>query len=152
MKYFRGRKIVPIDYDHMKILHEECIEQLELMKVSLESAQLSSDMMRDRLDDMASQQWRAYIDVIHLLCIHDDRLNAQIQKTGMDLRAEDDERQYQTRRILLLSLLSALICHHRRVVCIYQAHGDTIKDYLNESSEAERVYIASIIEMVHKTL
>lgn len=152
MKYFRGRKIVPIDYDHMKILHEECIEQLELMKVSLESAQLSSDMMRDRLDDMASQQWRAYIDVIHLLCMHDEQLNAQIQKIGMDLRAEDDERQYQTKRILLLSLLSALICHHRRVVYIYQVHGDTMKDYLNESSEAERVYIASIIEMVHTTL
>lgn len=154
MKYFRNRKPVTVDFDHMKTLHEECIEQLELMKVALETAQLASDMMRDRLDDMVNGHWHAYMDIVHLICMHDTSMNAEIKKIGLDLRMEDDEaeHQYQVKRILLLSLIAGLIRHHQRIIYIYEVHGDTVKDYLSESSLIEREYIATFIEMIHTTL
>lgn len=154
MRTFRNRKPVSIDFDHMKALHEECIEQLELMKKSLESAQMASGIMRDTLDDLANNHWHTYIDVIHLICMHDDLMNLEIKKIGLDMRTDDDEveNQYQAKRILLLSLLSLLVRHHQRIIYIYQLHGEPMKDYLNESSIIERPCIAGILEMVHRTL
>lgn len=154
MRYYRNRKPITIDFDHMKTLHEECCEQLDLIRVSLEAAQLSSDMMRDKLDAMATAHWYAYMDIIHLLCMHDDAMNASLKKIGLDLRIEDAEaeQQYQAKRALLLGLITALKRHHQRVIYIYNLHGDTMKDYLNESAITERESIAGLIEMLHTTL
>lgn len=154
MRNFRNRKPMPIDFDHMKTLHEECIEQLQLMQTSLESAQLASDAMRDKLDDIANHHWHTYIDVIHLICMHDEAMNTSLKQVGLDLRTEDDtsEQQYQIKRSLILSLVVALVRRHQRMIYVYNLHGEPMKDYLSESTVIERDCMASIISMIYTTL
>lgn len=154
MRFTRSRRLPSVDFDHMKNLHEECIEQLALAAVSLESAQLANDLMRDKLDDMARAHWNSYIEVIHLICLHDESMNIAIKKIGLDMRSDDaaPEEQYQRRRFLLLSLLRTLIRHHQRMIYVYNLHGEPGKDYIDASAIPEREYISTILEMIHTTL
>ena len=154
MRFIRNRKPIPIDFDHMKTLHEECIEQLELMKVSLEAAQLANYLLRDKLDNIATKHWHTYIDMIHILCMHDEVMNLSMKKIGLDIALNDTivEQQYQTKRILLLGLLRALIRHHQRIIYIYNVDAEPTKDYLDESVPLDREYLVNIIEMIHNTL
>ena len=154
MRNFRNRKPMSIDFDHMKTLHEEGIEQLQLMQTALESAQLASDTMRDKLDDMANHHWHTYIDVIHLICMHDETMNTSLKQVGLDLRTEDDlnEKQCQIKRSLVLSLVIALVRRHQRMIYVYNLHGEPMKDFLSESTVIERDCMASIISMIHTTL
>jgi hypothetical protein len=55
-----------IDLDHMQTLHEEAIEQLELMKTAIEAGEEAKDNMRDSLDNIAVNHWHAYMDVVHM--------------------------------------------------------------------------------------
>lgn len=64
---FRDKKPVTLDLDHMKVLHLEAIDQLELMQSALEAAEDSTGTMRDVLDQMALNHWHAYMDIIHMI-------------------------------------------------------------------------------------
>jgi hypothetical protein len=143
-----------IDFDHMRTLHEECIEQLQLMQTALESAQLASDTIRDKLDDMANHHWHTYIDVVHLISMHDETMNTSLKQVGLDLRTEDDtnEAQCQIKRSLILTLVAALVRRHQRMIYVYNLHGEPMKDFLSESTVVERDCMASIISMIHTTL
>ncbi len=138
----------------MKALHEECIEQLDLMRTALDSAQLASGTMRDTLDNIANHHWHTYIDVIHLICMHDEEMNVSLNKIGLDLRTEADtsENSHQIKRVFIASLIHALIRRHQRVIYIYKINGEPMKDYLIESTLVERDCIATIISMIHSTL
>jgi hypothetical protein len=64
---FRDKKPVTLDLDHMKLLHMEAIDQLELMQSALEAAEASTGTMRDSLDQMALNHWNAYMDIMHMI-------------------------------------------------------------------------------------
>ncbi|MEG6584552.1 hypothetical protein [Dendrosporobacter sp. 1207_IL3150] len=155
MRKIRSRKPISIDLDHMKTLHEEAIEQLELMKTTLEAAEHAKDTMRDNLDNMSVDHWNAYMDVLHMICMHDDAMNAILKKFGMKMRDdsfENKERQFGIRRSLLLFLLMALIRRHRRVVYVYSLRGEPMNDYLKDSLTMEREHMADLISMIHNSL
>jgi hypothetical protein len=67
LRKLRSRKPMSLDLDHMRMLHEEASDQLELMHTVLEAAEQATDIMRDNLDDMALDHWHAYLDVIHMI-------------------------------------------------------------------------------------
>lgn len=154
LKFFHNRKPVTLDYDHMKALHEECIEQLELMKGSLKAAQLAGDTMRDRLDDMAQNHWETYLDILHLLSMHDADLGTALEKAGLDLKGSETpvEKEYQLKRVLILSLTDHLIRRHQRMIYVYIHKSDPTKDYLLASLPLEREYFIDLIEMMHTLL
>lgn len=154
MRFSRNQKPPSIDVDHMKALHDECIEQLELMKACLEAAQLASYLMRDKLDTIATSHWHSYMDIVHLICMHDDLMNISMKKIGLDITRNDTavEQQYQTKRLLILGLLRTLLRHHRRIIYMYNVTGEPTKDYLSDSAPLEREYLVNIIEMIHNTL
>ena len=55
-----------MDLEHMRMLHTEAIEQLNLMYTTLEAAEQASDTNRDSLDDISVNHWDAYMDIIHM--------------------------------------------------------------------------------------
>ncbi len=152
MSVFRTRnKSTVVDYDHIKHLHEECIEQLELMKISLESAQLSNDEIRDQLDAMAQSHWQLYLDTLHLLSMHDNELKLALLQVGLNLRSEDpgQEKEYQIKRVLLLTLLISLIKRHRRMIYVSTNQNNPAKDFLLAASTIEREYLVTTIGIVN---
>lgn len=154
MKYFRSRKQVSVDYAHMKALHEECVEQLELLCNSLRAAQCANGSMRDRLREMADAHWSAYIEIVHLIAMHDPQMQQALGKSSLDLRGEEDasEKETRPRCALLEQLIALLLRRHRRVLYIYRTGGEPMQDYLEESAIIERTYIAALVEMTHMTL
>ena len=154
MKYFRSRRQVSVDYTHMKALHEECVEQLELLRDSLRAARCASGATRDRLREMAEAHWSAYIEIVHLIAMHDSQMQQSLSKSSLDLCNEEDAPERETRppRCLLERLIALLLRRHRRILYIYRTSGEPMQDYLDESAVVERAYIAALIEMLHKTL
>lgn len=154
MRFTRSRRLPSLDFDHMKALHEECVEQLQLMNSTLAASNLASGNMRDTLDDIVQAHWNAYIETIHLLCMHDEITNNAIKKIGLDLRVGDDlaEPQYQNNRPLISNLVQALSQLHQRMITVYKLHNLPGRDYLKESAEAEQEYVAAMIEMIHTSL
>lgn len=154
MRVSRSQKTPSIDMDHMKALHEECIEQLELMKVSLEAAQFASYLMRDKLDAAAAGQWHSYMDMIHLICMHDEMMNDSIKKVGLDITRSitSAEQQYQSKRLLILGLLRALLKRHQRIAYMYDVTGEPTKDYLRDSAPLERERLVDLVEMIHHAI
>jgi hypothetical protein len=61
------RRPMPLDIDHMRMLHEEAIEQLESMHTVLDAAEAASGTMRDTLENMVENHWHAYMDVLHMI-------------------------------------------------------------------------------------
>jgi hypothetical protein len=59
------RRYVTLDIEHMRRLHQEAIEQLELLRTALETAEQANGTMRDSLNDIALDHWNAYMDVMH---------------------------------------------------------------------------------------
>jgi hypothetical protein len=55
-----------MDLEHMRMLHTEAIEQLDLMYTTLEAAEQASDTIRDSLDDISINHWDAYLDIIQM--------------------------------------------------------------------------------------
>jgi hypothetical protein len=153
---FRDKKPVTLDLDHMKVLHLEAIDQLELMQSALEAAEDSTGTMRDVLDQMALNHWHAYMDIIHMMALHDDALAAVMTKFGMKMRHdapdEEDERQIGARRTLLLLLLFALIRRHRRFDRVFSYRASPMGDYLKESLTMERQHVAQLMAMVQSTI
>ena len=151
LSVFRPRKASAIDFDHIKHLHDECIEQLELMKISLESAQLSNDEVRDQLDSMAQNHWQLYLDTLHILSMHDNDLKESLLKVGLNTRSEqsDQEKEYQVKRVLLLSLITGLIKRHRRMGYVFSNQNSPAKDFLSIAAPIERDYLVTTITIIH---
>lgn len=153
MKRLRFRKPVSLDFDHMRMLHREAIEQLELMRTALEAAEHASDRMRDNLDDMASNHWHAYMDVVHMLCMHDQAMGSTMNKFGLKMRESEDSeldtRQSGLPRILLLLLILALLRRHQRMEHVFGMRSGPMGDYLQESSTMEREHMAELVSMIN---
>jgi hypothetical protein len=49
----------------MRRLHQEALEQLDLMRTATEAAEQAIGTMRDTLEIIAMDHWNAYMDVIH---------------------------------------------------------------------------------------
>jgi len=62
----RDRRYVTLDTEHMRRLHQEAIEQLELMRTAFEAAEQAIGTMRDTLDEIALDHWNNYLDVVHI--------------------------------------------------------------------------------------
>lgn len=153
MRILRARKPVSLDLDHMRMLHREAIEQLELMRTSVEAAEQASDRLRDNLDDMAFNHWHAYLDIMHMLCIHDQAMGSAMNRYGMKMRdAEESDttsRQAGLQRLLLLLLIAALLRRHRRMEHIFNLRSGPMGDYLQENSTMEREHMAELVSMIH---
>lgn len=141
-----------VDTEHMRRLHQEAAEQLELMRTALEATDHAVGTMRDTLDDMAQDHWNTYQDALHMVALHDDILTSILGKHGMNLRDSDTSadtgHDSLGNRLLLLLLVSALIRRHRRFCDVYGWRGNPLSDYLRESMTMEREHIAELIAMI----
>jgi len=139
-----------MDLEHMSMLHAEAIEQLDLMYTTLEAAEQASDTMRDSLDDMSLNHWDAYLDIIHLIGMHDEAMNVAMKKYSTKMReieAISEERQFALHRVCLLFLVLALLRRHRRLEHIFSLRGNPMSDYFQESLTMEREHISHLITL-----
>ncbi|WP_050769621.1 hypothetical protein [Thermosinus carboxydivorans] len=67
MRKWRERKPLAMDVDHMQLLHQEAIEQLELLHTALDAMEQATGTMRDNLMEMVENHWHAYQDVLHMI-------------------------------------------------------------------------------------
>jgi hypothetical protein len=144
-----------LDLDYLRTLHAEAIEQLELMQTAIDTAEQSTGTMRDTLDDMATDHWHAYLDVMHMIALHDDAMASTMKKYGMKLRDSEDcdnENSPFSSRLLLGLLLKGLLRRHRRIWTVYGYHGNPMNDYLRESITMEREHMAEMIQMVQNII
>lgn len=156
MKKIFTRRTVTVDPAHMITLHQEAIEQLELMHTASEASEHATDTMHDMLTSIATNHWEAYLDVLHMICMHDESFAASMKKHGITMHdteaATNEQRQYYNNRILLLSLLSALMRRHRRFNYFYGLRANPMGDYIKESVAMEREHIIEIIGMVQNMI
>lgn len=144
-----------VDVEHMRRLHQEAFEQLELLRSALEAADLASGTARDKLDDIAVDHWNGYLDVLHMITLHDELMAAVLSKHGMSMRDSDStdiQPEYCGNRPLLMPLLSALSRRHRRFSEIYGGRGHPVSDYLRESMTAEREHMAELIALIQEVI
>lgn len=137
------------------MLHAEAIEQLDLMYTTLEAAEQASDTMRDSLDDMSANHWDAYMDVIHLICMHDEALSSAMKRYSTKLGEAEEtpgERQFSLQRVCLLFLLLALLRHHRRLEHIFKLRSNPMSDYFQESLTMEREHISNLITLTQNLM
>ena len=151
MRKARDRRHMSVDIEHMRRLHQEAFEQLELMRTALQSANESLGTMRDLLDDMTINHWNSYLDVLHMIAMHDEILAGALSKHGMTRDnddAEDISQETFGNRQLFELLLVALIRRHRRFYDEYGWRGNPMSDYLKESMAMEREHIAELNAMI----
>lgn len=144
-----------MDLEHMGMLHAEAIEQLDLMYTTLEAAEQASDIMRDSLDDISLNHWDAYMDVLHMICMHDEFMRSALKKYDTKIREAQDnggERQFGLHRVFLLFLLLALLRRHRRLEHIFSLRGNPMSDYFQESLNMEREHISNLITMAQNLM
>ena len=144
-----------MDLEHIGMLHAEAIEQLDLMYTTLEAAEQASDTMRDSLDDMSANHWDAYMDVIHLICMHDEALSSAMKRYSTKLGEAEEtpgERQFSLQRVCLLFLLLALLRHHRRLEHIFKLRSNPMSDYFQESLTMEREHISNLITLTQNLM
>lgn len=144
-----------VDTEHMRRLHQEAFEQLELLRTAVEAADQASGTARDTLDDIAVDHWNSYLDVLHMITLHDDLMAAALRKYDMSLRESDgldSEQEYCGSRLLLLPLLSAMSRRHRRFSDVYGWRGQPQSDYLKESMTAEREHMAELIMLIQQAM
>jgi hypothetical protein len=144
-----------MDLEHISMLHNEAIEQLDLMYTTLEAAEQASDTLRDSLDDMSVNHWDAYMDVIHLIGMHDEAMSFAMRKYNTQLQEVANSRvegQFSLHRVCLLFLLLTLIRHHRRLEHIFSLRGNPMNDYFQESLTMEREHISHLITMTQNLM
>jgi hypothetical protein len=144
-----------MDLEHIGMLHAEAIEQLDLMYTTLEAAEQASDTLRDGLDDMSVNHWDAYMDVIHLICMHDEAMSSAMKRYSSKMREQQDtpgERLFSLHRVCLLFLLLTLLRHHRRLEHIFSLRGNPMSDYFQESLTMEREHISNLITMTQNLM
>jgi len=138
----------------MRTLHEEAIEQLELMKTALDARDEAAGTLRDSLDAMATNHWHAHMAINHLTPLQYGASAEVLKKYGLALRDQDDESDDRlgASPTLLTLLLIALIRRHRRIWHIYGWRASPMGDYLKESLVMEREHVAELITMVQALL
>lgn len=145
----RERKPLTVDIDHMKVLHQEAIEQLDLMRTALEAAVSASGTMRDALDAMAENHWHAYLDGVHMITMHDEALAGIMKKPSVDNEtSEYAERRFTAERNLLLLLMTALSRRHQRFSYLWGVRSTPMSAYYQESMTMEREHIAELIALI----
>jgi len=135
------------------MLHTEAIEQLDLMYTTLEAAEQASDNTRDSLDDISVNHWDAYMDIIHIIAMHDEAMGASLKKYSMridDAQDNINERQFGLHRVSVIYLLLALLRRHRRMEHIFSLRGNPMSDYFQESLTMEREHMAHLITMTQQ--
>ncbi|MGL5512404.1 MAG: hypothetical protein ACRDBM_04070 [Sporomusa sp.] len=156
MKKTYSRRPLAVDPAHLITLHQEAIEQLELMHTAMEASELASDGVRDTLNNIAENHWEGYLDVIHMICMHDENLAAVMKKRDFKMRdsepAETEQSLYGGNRLLLLALLVGLIRRHRRFVFFYGLKSNPMGDYIKESVAMEREHVAEMVELLQNLL
>ena len=151
--FARGRKPAAIDLNHLRTLHEEAIEQLELMKTALDAREEAAGTIRDTLDDMVSNHWHAYLENLHLITMHDEAMADVVKQQGLAIRdLTDTDERLGASPTLLTSLLIALIRRHRRIWHIYGWRSIPMGDYLKESLVMEREHVAELVAMVQSQI
>jgi len=139
----------------MRRLHHEALEQLELLRTALDAAENAGGAARDTLEDMAVDHWNDYLDILHLITLHDDLMAAILGKHGMTVRDSDSpgpKTQPCGSRQLLPALLSALSRRHRRFYEVYGWRASPMNDYLKTSMTAEREHMAALIALIQDTI
>jgi hypothetical protein len=155
LKRLHVRKPMSMDLEHISMLHAEAIEQLDLMYTTLEAAEQTSDTIRDGLDDMSINHWDAYMDVIHLLCKHDEAMGSAMKRytpKTREIENSAEEHQFGLHRVSLLFLLLTLLRHHRRLEHIFSLRGNPMDDYFQESLTMEREHLSNLITMTQKMM
>ncbi|SDF81483.1 hypothetical protein [Sporolituus thermophilus] len=156
MRKWRERKPLAMDVDHMRLLHQEAIEQLELLHTALDAMEQATGTMRDNLMEMVENHWHAYLDVMHMITMHDDAMANAMNKYGMKMRDADDledaDCQFDLSAVLLTFLLLALIRRHRRMYYLWGLRGSPMSDYWKESMAMERDHMANLIAMMQRAL
>lgn len=153
MKKLHARKPMSMDLEHISMLHAEAIEQLDLMYTTLEAAEQATDILRDGLDDMSVNHWDAYLDVIHLICMHDEAMSSAMKRhTPKEVENNSGERLLGLHRVFLLFLLLTLLRHHRRLEHIFSLRGNPMNEYFQESLTMEREHVCNLIAMAQKIM
>lgn len=155
LRKFSDRRPISIDVDHMKVLHTEAVEQLDLMRTAVEAAQESTDIIRDNLNDMALNHWHYYLDVMHMITKHDEAMSAVLQQHELHSSNPEEElaeRQCALNYYLLRLLLLALQRRHQRMSHVLGLHGEPMHEYVKESLTMEREHIASLVSMVQSLI
>ncbi|SMC76928.1 hypothetical protein SAMN04488500_108200 [Sporomusa malonica] len=155
MRKVFSRRSLAVDPAHMITLHQEAIEQLELMHTATEAAEQASDGVRDALNTIAENHWEEYTDIIHMISMHDEHFATVMKKHGFTMRdneSADNERQFYGSRLLLLALLLGLIRRHRRFAYFYGLRSNPMGDYIKESIAMEREHVAVMIGMVQNMM
>ncbi len=156
MRKTRDRRYVTLDVEHMRRLHQEAIEQLELLRTALETAEQASGTMRDSLNEIVLDHWNAYMDVMHMIAMHDETMANVMSKHDTQTRDNDipnqtDKQLFANNEFLLL-LIRALTRRHRRFWDIYGGRGNPMSEYLKESMTVEREHMAELIDMIQDTM
>jgi hypothetical protein len=155
LRKFSSRRPMSLDIDHMRMLHEEAIEQLDLMKTALEAAMQARDTIRDNLDQIMLDHWRYYLDVIHMISKHDETITLVFQERGMELSEQEEDlsaREFNPNYTLLLLLLLALSRRHRRIWHVLGLHGEPMTEHLKDSLIMEREHMANLVSMVQSLI
>ena len=154
MKKTLTSRPVIIDSAHLTSLHKEAIEQLELMRASVEAYEHATDTMRDNLKAMSENHWEAYLDIVHMICLHDDGMSSALRKQGLKINPVENESPFNFRerqwgnKLLLAFLLIGLIKRHNRFINYYGMRANPMGDYLRESMSMEREHLASMVSMI----
>ncbi|WP_211289678.1 hypothetical protein SPSIL_032150 [Sporomusa silvacetica DSM 10669] len=156
MKKIFSRRPLTVDPAHMITLHQEAIEQLELMSTVVEASEHASDGMRDTLTRMAENHWEAYLDVLHMICMHEESFAAVMKEHGFTTHdnesVDTEQRQFFGSRLLIMALLLGLIRRHRRFAYFYSLRANPMGDYIKESVAMEREHIVGMIGMVQNMM
>lgn len=145
----RERKPLTVDTDHMKVLHHEALEQLDLMRTALEAAAAATGTMRDVLDVMVENHWHAYLDAVHMISMHDEALATIMKKPSLDNEVNKyAECRFTGNRNLLLLLMAALSRRHQRFSYLWTVRSSPMSAYYQESMTMEREHIAELISLV----
>lgn len=152
----RERKPLMVDTDHIKTLHQEAAEQLDLMRTALEASEPAAGTMRDILDTIVENHWHSYLDIIHLITMHDESY-ATIMKKQPSLQPDDDineyaERKFTANRTLLIVLLAALIRRHHRMIHLGALLASPMNNYYQESMTMEKEHIAELLAIIQHML
>ncbi|TWH49527.1 hypothetical protein [Sporomusa sp. KB1] len=156
MKKLFSRRPLTVDPAHMITLHQEAIEQLELMNTVVEASEHASDGMHDTLTRMAENHWEAYLDVLHMICMHEESFAAVMKKHGFATHdnepVDTEQRQFFGSRALIMALLLGLIRRHRRFAYFYSLRANPMGEYIKESVAMEREHIVEMIGMVQNMM
>lgn len=158
MKKLFSRRPLTVDPAHMIILHQEALEQLELMRTAVDAAEQASDTVQDALVHMAENHWEAYLDVLHMICMHDEAFTCVMKSHGFIMQDNEtaaitaEQRQGYDSRLLIRSLLSGLISRHRRFAYFYGLRANPMGEYIRESIAKEREHMVEMIVMIQNLI